>query len=71
MNPHQAGERDEFESRVRSVAHLVSDKLGVRIDSHDDGAAVDAEASGDFIHRRLVEPFRAWWDFDKPWRNKK
>lgn len=63
MDTHQTVERDEFESRVCAVEHLVSDKLGVRSDG-------DSTSNGGAAQRSSEEPFPFVWDFNKPWRNK-
>ena len=66
----QAAERDQFESRVRAVHDLVTGKLHAV--SGQDHALADSDPSSErrAVQARLGKPFRAWWDFNKPWRNK-
>lgn len=69
MYPHE--KRNELERRVRAISDRVSRKIGVQIDSGARRSSNEATLNSDEVHESLVVPFRAWWDFDKPWRNKK
>lgn len=68
MNSHDSNERNHFQSRIRSVADRISNALGIQPENNQSG---DSDLSREEINRQVVQPFRAWWDFNKPWRNKK